>query len=74
MTRLTVRAGDVDDVVAVECGDGEGFAESCGHALEDGLGGGGECVGGGVGVGEREHARTERVAGAVFCSGKAQAW
>ena len=37
-------AGDVDDVFAVECGDGEGLAECGGHALEDGLCGGGEGV------------------------------
>jgi hypothetical protein len=65
-------AGDVDDVFAVEGGDGERFAEGGGHALKDGLGGGGEGVGRGVGMGEGEHARTQRVAGAVFGAGKAE--
>jgi len=37
-------AGDIDDVFAVECGNGEGLAEGCGHTLEDGLGRGGEGV------------------------------
>ena len=50
-------AGDVDDVFAVERGDGEGLAEGRGHALEDWLGGAGERVRRGVGVREREHAR-----------------
>ena len=65
-------AGDVDDVFAVERGDGEGFAEGGGHALEDGLGGAGEGVRRGVGVREGEHARAEGVAGAVFCAGEAK--
>ncbi len=65
-------AGDVDDVVAVERGDGEGLAQGGGHALEDGLGRGGERVRRGVGVGEGEHARTQGVAGAVFGAGKAE--
>ena len=65
-------ARDVDDVVAVERGDGEALAQGGGHALEDGLGGGGEGVGGGVGVREREHARAQGVAGAVFDAGEAE--
>jgi len=36
------------------------------------LGGGGECVRRGVSVREGEHARAEGVAGAVFCTGKAE--
>ena len=43
-------ACNVDDVFAVERGDREGLAEGGGHALEDGLCGGGESVGRGVGV------------------------
>ena len=65
-------AGDVDDVFAVEGGDGEGLAECGGHALEDGLRCGGERVGGGVGVGEREHPRAQGVTGAVLGAGEAE--
>src|SRR5260370_30331973 len=37
-------AGNVDDVFAVECRNGEGLSEGGGHAVQDGLGGGGEGV------------------------------
>ncbi len=48
-------------------------SRSCGgHALKDGLGGGGERVGRGVGVGEREHARAQGVARAVLGAGEAE--
>ena len=40
-------ACDIDDLVAIEGRDREGFAMGGGHALQDGLGGGGEGVGGG---------------------------
>jgi len=65
-------ASDVDDVFAVECGDGEGFVQGCGHALEDGLSRGSECIRRGVGVGEGEHARAKGVAGPIFCAGEAE--
>ena len=54
-------ARDVNDVVAVECGYGERFAEGGGHALEDRLGRAGEGVGCGVGVREGQHAGTKRI-------------
>ena len=65
-------ARDVNDVVAVECGYGERFAEGGGHALEDGLGGAREGVGGGVGVGEGQHAGAKRIARTVFGSGESK--
>ena len=65
-------ARDVDDVLAVEGGDGKGLVERARHALDDGLGRCGEGIGGGVGVGECQHARAEGVAGAVFGSGESQ--
>jgi len=65
-------ASDVDDLVSVESGDREGLAEGCGQALEDGLGGGGERVRRGVGMGEGEHARAQGVARAVFGPGEAE--
>lgn len=67
-----VGAGDVDDFIAVQRGDGEGFTKGLGHALEDGLGGCREGRRGGVGVGERKHAGAEGVALAIFRAGEAE--
>ena len=67
-----VGAGDVDDLVAVEGGDGEAFAVGGGHALEDGLGGVGERAGGRLGVGQGEHLGAERVALGFVGAGKTE--
>ncbi len=65
-------AGDVDDVVAVEGGEGEGLVVNGGHTLKDWLGGVGEGRAGGVGIGQGEHFGAEGVALRLVCAGEAQ--